>query len=133
MAKNNNDNSNIILEFIKANPKLSSKEIHGGLAMKLSYATVKRSMQNLISENLIFVAGKGRGTKYVISPFYELLHPIDPEKYFEKEIDERDIKHNFNFELISGILSEGSVFTHDELIYLNGLQKKYETNISKLF
>jgi len=47
------DKSSLILEFIKSNPFLSSKEIHVGLKVELGYATVKRILQKLITENLI--------------------------------------------------------------------------------
>ena len=47
------DKSSLILEFIKSNPFLSSKEIHVGLKVELGYATVKRTLQKLITENLI--------------------------------------------------------------------------------
>lgn len=127
MEKNNN-----ILEFIKSNPSLSSKEIHDGLKSKLGYATVKRILSKLISENLILPIGKGRGTKYIINPAYELLYPIDVDEYFEKEIDERIIKDSFNFFLIPAILSKTALFTTDEQLQLVDLQKKYNENVSEL-
>lgn len=132
MALNINDKNSLILEFIQVNPLLSSKEIHEGIAVKLSYATVKRILQNLISENLILSSGKGRGTKYEISPSYEVLHKIDIENYFQQEIDERKTKNGFNYSLISDVLNEFQVFTKAELNYLNDLQKKFSQNISKL-
>jgi hypothetical protein len=46
----------------------------------------------LLSEKLIVALGKGKGTKYVISLTCELLIPINPDKYFQKEIDDREIK-----------------------------------------
>ena len=126
------DKSSLILEFIKSNPFLSSKEIHVGLKVELGYATVKRILQKLITENLIIPSGKGKGTKYQISPAYELLHPIEAEVYFKKEIDEREIKESFNHSLITDTLSNVSVFTYAELNYLGNLQKRYTENISKL-
>ena len=132
MAKTLNPKRNVILEFVKANPSLSSKEIHEGLNLKFGYATVKRILQDLISENLIIPSGKGRGTKYQLSQAYELLHPIDMEEYFKKEIDERKIKESFNHSLITGSLSNVSVFTNEELDLLTDLQKKYKENIAKL-
>ena len=90
------DTSKQILEFIKANPLLSSKEIHDGLKSEVGYATVKRILTKLISENLVLPIGKGRGTKYIIDTAFELLYPIDVEVYFGKEIDDRVIKDSFN-------------------------------------
>jgi hypothetical protein len=127
-----NDNSKIILEYIKAHPTISSKKIHEGTGAILGYATVKRVLQELISENLVQLSGKGRGTKYQLSNAYQLLYPIDPVEYFQKEIDEREITAGFNYSLITGLLSNVSLFTDDELVYLGDLQKKYTTNISRL-
>ncbi len=132
MAKTQKDYSNEILEFIKIHPSLSSKEIHDGLQVEAGYATTKRVLDKLLSENLITISGRGKGTKYLIGPAYELLHSIDLEEYFKKEIDEREIKASFNHTLINDTLRTLSIFTNDELNYLNQLEKKYRDNISKL-
>ncbi len=78
-----------ILEFIEANPSLSSKGIHEGLNSEIGYSTVKRILSRLINENLILPKEKGRARKYIIAPAYKLFHPVDIDKYFQKEIDER--------------------------------------------
>lgn len=132
MAKAQPDKFNLILEFIQANPSRSSKEIHSGLKEAVGYATVKRTLQDLISQNLVTVSGQGKGTKYQLSPAYELLHPIDMAVYFQKEIDERKIKDRFSHSLIPDILSGISIFTNDELDRLNKLQSTYTENVSKL-
>ena len=126
------DKKKKILEFVKENPSLSSKEIHDGLELAVGYATVKRILTKLISDNLILPEGKGRGRKYVIGPSYELFYPIDVRLYFEKEIDERDIKDSFNLSLITDVLSKVKLFTEDELQYLTNLQKKFKENVSEL-
>ena len=46
------------------------------------------------------------------------------ESYFEKEIDEREIKEAFNLELIKTILSDVSIFTDNEIVKLSNLQIK---------
>ena len=121
-----NDTGKNILDFIKANPSLSSKEIHDGLKSEVGYATVKRILAKLISENLILPIGKGRGTKYIIDPAFELRYPIDVEVYFGKEIDEREIKDSFNLLLIKEVLSKIELFTAEEHLQLANLQKKYK-------
>ncbi len=127
-----NDKSKELLEFIKDNPSLSSKEIHLGLESELGYATVKRILKKLISDKLILAQGKGRGTKYIISPSFELFYPINVEGYFENEIDEREIKNSFNFSLITDVLSNEKLFTEDEFNRLKNLQATYKENTSKL-
>ncbi len=110
----------------------SSKEIHDGLGEKIGYATVKRILQKLLSENLITIIGKGKGTKYEISQAYNLFRPIDVEQYFRKEIDERIIKNNFNHSLIRETLNLQSIFSKEELAHLTDLQNQYKKNIAKL-
>jgi Fic family protein len=133
MAKNVIDKNEQILDFIKKNPSCSSKEIHDGLVdTEISYATLKRTLQILISENLIIAKGRGKGTKYEINPAFDILRPIDINKYFKKEIDERVIRNSFNQTLIKETLNNISLFTNEELSYLNELQNQYKTNSSKL-
>ncbi len=121
-----------ILDFIKKTGECSSKEIHDNADISVSYATLKRILTKLINENFLLSVGVGRGTKYTISPTFELLAPIDIEKYFEKEIDERDIKEGFNFSIINEVLERRCVFTDLELGKLNNLQIKFQNNISQL-
>ena len=121
-----------IIELIKKNQEVSSSEIFDSLSTSISYATVKRLLSKLIDENLLTKKGQGKSTKYLISPTYEILYPVDIEKYFEKEIDERVIKESFNLQLISETLKVCSVFTSNELEQLSLLQKKFEKNISQL-
>ncbi len=121
-----------IIEYIKENPSHSSKEIHDGSGTDLSYATLKRVLQTLILENLVIVKGKGKGTKYELDPSYDLVRPVDMERYFEKEIDERDIRRHFNQTLIRNSLQQHSLFTKTELDHLDDLQARYKINSQKL-
>ncbi len=132
MAKFQMNYRNEILEFIKIHPSLSSREIHEGLGVEIGYATIKRALDTLSSESLVIRSGRGKGTKYLIGPAYEVLHTIELEEYFKKEIDEREVRKRFNHTLINDTLSKISVLTNDDLIFLNHLQAKYTENISKL-
>jgi Fic family protein len=121
-----------IIDFVKKNNESSSKEIFDGIKASISYATVKRILSKLSSENLLIIKGKGKGTKYLISPAYELLQPIDIEKYYSKEVDERKIKEHFNFTLIQDTLRSTNVFTETEIKKLTTLKEVYKNNISQL-
>lgn len=123
---------NEIIEFIKNNQECSSKEIYDSILTSISYATVKRILTKLISENLVSKKGQGKGTKYLLSPAFELLQPVDLEKYYEKEIDERKIKDQFNFRLISELLKKHTVFNNNETIKLTELQSIYRNNVTQL-
>lgn len=121
-----------IIDFIKNNSGSSSKEIFENSYISVSYATLKRNLTKLISDKYIISEGQGKGTKYFLSPSFELIQPIDIDKYYENEIDERQIKETFNFELVNELLNKNSVFTENELNTLNLFQIEYETNIKDL-
>ncbi|HEY5499523.1 MAG TPA: Fic family protein, partial [Bacteroidales bacterium] len=121
-----------IIEFIKENPNLSSKGIHEGLKSGVGYATVKRVISRLVSDNLVQQHGNGKARKYLISPAYDLFYPIDIDSYFQKEVDDRSIKDGFNFTLIRDVLSHAHLFTEDELKHLDTLQEIFKANSSKL-
>ncbi len=121
-----------ILLYIQENPANSSKEIYNGITSEIGYATVKRILTKLKGENLIITEGKGKGTKYKISPAYELFKPIDLKQYFSVEIDDRKIKDKFNLNLISEILSKVNLFTKEELEKLNTLQDQFKKNVREL-
>lgn len=132
MAKLQSDNSGLIIDFIKGHPLCSSQEILTTPGLAISIATLKRILKKLIAENLVVASGRLKGTKYSISPFYNIIHPIDVDKYYEKEIDERLIQKKFNHTLIRETLPDLSLFTKEELNRLTDLQNKFKTNSSKL-
>jgi prophage maintenance system killer protein/predicted transcriptional regulator len=121
-----------IIDFIKKAGECSSKEVYDNVGVSVSYATLKRILAKLITENYLSTKGQGKGTKYVISPAYEVIQPIDIDQYYEKEIDDRNIKEGFNFSIINDVLAKHSVFSDNELQRLNKLQEKFSSNISQL-
>lgn len=127
-------NIDLLIEHIRQNPGLSSKQIYDdlGTAKFISYATLKRILQGLINKGYITVTGKGKGTKYEISKAYDIIHDIDPEEYFKKEVDAREIRKSFNYDLIKDTLNKIDVFSEEELENLNELQRLYEDKTSKL-
>lgn len=114
-----------ILEYIRRNPLQSSKRIHDGLQLSIAYATTKRSLSSLVNKGLIIIDGQGKGTKYKTESSVNLLNTINPDTYFEIEIDDRDINDQFNFKLISQDLKALPLFTKDELDLLEDLQNLY--------
>ncbi len=120
-----------IINFVEQNPLCSSSVIHKKAIPEIGFASVKRILSKLVSEKLIAKKGKGKGTKYLISPFYELFKPINIDKYYEKEIDERSIKKDFNFQLLE-TLNNCDLFTIEENKKLQSFQKKFSKNIAQL-
>ena len=87
MAQLKLDIKKLVLDYVKANTKSSSKEIYDGLGVAVAYATIKRAITQLLAYNFIIATGKGKATKYEISKSWGLLYPIDSDEYFQKEID----------------------------------------------
>ncbi len=121
-----------IIDFIEKSGESSSKEIFDEVAISVSYATLKRILTKLISKKYISSIGQGKGTKYILSPAFKVIQPIDIDEYYKQEIDERDIKKNFNFSIINDVLAKTNVFTDSELDKLDKLQTKFSKNISNL-
>jgi fido (protein-threonine AMPylation protein) len=122
----------IILQYLMKNAGISSSEIHSGIGQIVGYATTKRILQNLLGEELIITTGKGKSTKYYLSPGYFILANINEDEYFELEIDERKIRSEFNLELINEVLFKISLFTNEEMLILESLQKEFQRNTSEL-
>lgn len=122
----------LIIDFIKKRGACSSREVHENVDVSVSYSTLKRVLSSLTINNYLVTIGQGKGTKYALSPTFELLAPIDLDKYYELEIDDRIIKESFNFAIINEVLANNSVFTETELEKLNLLQAKFRNNISQL-
>lgn len=120
-----------VISFIQKQPGCSSKEIHEKSGTAISYATLKRILVRLSSVNFVVSKGQGKSTKYFVSEVFELLQSVDLDRYYQKEVDERSIKSEFNFGIFD-VLSRNNVLTEDELVKLSGLQKQYTQNIEQL-
>ena len=121
-----------IIDLLEQRGACSSKEIFDDIEIDVSYASIKRILARLVLENHIVIEGQGRATKYLISPAYNIIKPIDIDNYFEKEIDEREIKTLFEHSIISELLSIRSIFTEIEFEKLMTLQSVFEEHIAHL-
>lgn len=126
-----------IISFITSHPSFSSKGIWETIKathedFSMSYATLKRRLNDLVANNLISPVGKGRGTKYVLSQEFQLLYPLNVENYLSQGMDKRGAKTGFDFHLIPGVLNGANLFTHEEINILNELQEEYTENIHQL-
>lgn len=121
-----------ILKHLKTHTSQSSREISDGLGEAYSYATVKRALSKLTTDGDLLTIGKGKGTKYQLSPAHEILAEIDVETYFNQEQDKRKIRDSFNLSLIPEVLSAGHLFTGPEQAQLAALQDRFKNNIQQL-
>jgi len=112
--------------------QMTSSEIYNAIGYSKSLRTLKRVLDKLVDKKLINREGVNRGTKYFISKSYGILHSIDTEKYFQKDIDDRKIITSFNHELLRRDLYEVDIFTDFEIQRLEQLQDEYKENIRQL-
>ncbi len=126
-----NSKQDEILKYIQSHANCSSGDIFKEFSTSISYASVKRYLTQLLIEKYLISEGKGKGTKYSISPSFEIVYSIDIESYYQKEIDERQIKDSFNWSIFE-ILDSIEILTKADLLKLSGLQKIFTENISQL-
>jgi Fic family protein len=126
-----NELSNHIIAYIGQHPRSSSRQVYDALSDMAAYATVKRRIAALVDAGYLAVEGQKRSTRYSIDEAFHIIHPIDPEVYFRKEIGERAARASFNHELIPQ-LGRITLFTSEETEKLNGLRKKHAARVSGL-
>ncbi len=122
----------LILAYLSKKPSSSSKEVYDGIKTEVGYATLKRQLSKLAKEGLVVSTGRQKSTRYSLSPSYEVVYPVDTERYFEQEIDERSIRDTFNLTLITETLDSIRIFSEQELDGLDKLQKEFENNVDRL-
>ncbi len=121
-----------LLQFLHYNPLSSRSEIVMGLTDRVSESTVKRLIAVAIGNKQIDVYGKGRGTKYSLSPQAHVTMPLDLDTYFEKDVDERKMQETFNFALINEILPKVDLFTEEETERLEKSQSIFRENLESM-
>lgn len=121
-----------IFELFWNSESLSRAEIVAALPTGGSDASVKRALQQLVKDERLVVSGAGRSTRYQLSPSGRLLSTINLDTYYSRDIDDRHIITNFNFELIRTMLPGVELFTPDERAHLQALQSEFCSNISQL-
>lgn len=94
----------------------------------ISRITIIRDLNELLKFNFISRIGEGRNVQYQLSKQYQLIEPIEVEKYFAVETDKRKGKERFDFEIFSWL---GDFFTEEEKNKLSKLNQKYQNNLQK--
>ena len=127
-----NNNNRLVLSVLSQKEGLSSSEIQAALQPELSLATVKRLLQGLVKQGWVEGSGKGKSTRYLLTDSYRLLFPVDVDKYFSKETDERTVTSFSQSDHIFRLLSETALFNAAELKTLEGLQNHFREKSSSL-
>lgn len=124
----------IIIKIISKKRKIGISEIILELdkkfGKKVPKITVNRDIKKLILNNLIIREGKGPSVYYGLSLVFDLLKKIDPEAYFIKDLDNRDVKERFNFEIFNYF--SNFLFLKNEISELDKLNNDYQKRIKKL-
>ncbi|MBU1159823.1 Fic family protein [Patescibacteria group bacterium] len=123
-----------ILEFIRKNEKTGNQSIRALIVKKfgdISRITVVRDLEALLQAGLIKKEGRGRNVVYLEAVNNKLLRFVDPEIYFKKGPDERDVAFlNFNFEVIDSLKKD--IFSKEEIKNLEKINSAYQKRIKKL-
>lgn len=116
-----------IVSILNKESGVSSSEIFERHTTNKSFSTIKRALSVLLENNKIIKKGNGKSTLYFLKEPLE----IDLDSYFEKELDEREIKKNFNFQIFDE-LNQKHLFTEPDINRLKSLQNQFIKNTENL-
>ena len=126
------DKAREIQQFVHFHPSSSREEIARGTLFEGSDASLKRQIASLVAEGSLVVEGKGRATRYSLSPQAHLLMPLNLDTYFAQDIDDRQVQTSFNFDLIRQQLPQVDLFTAEEQGVLDGLQTEFRERVDAM-
>ena len=122
-----------ILGFVRKNPDSNNLTIYNYINKDYedtSRITIVRDLNLLLKEKLIVKQGEGRNITYKELLENKLLAFLDVDKYFEKDLDKRDIAYqSFNFDIFNNL---NNIFSKKEIAELEELNKDYQKNLKKL-
>lgn len=121
-----------ILAFIEANKAVSVGQIFEYIrqgAKGVVKMTISRDLEKMLKINLIERRGVGRAVTYQLSSRYPIIKKIDIEKYFSVDIDQREIKEKFNFDIFSQLKNIFTDVERKKLFELNEIYRKKIENI----
>jgi prophage maintenance system killer protein len=121
-----------IIDFVKNNPDCSSSVIQQAFQEKLSLATIKRILKDLITEEIIEKRGVAKNTRYTVKPSYLVVQKVDLNEYYQKESDQRKIIDRFNIEMVKNIFPQTQIFTSEEKGFLNSFQGQFIKRTNEL-
>ena len=128
-----NERQNAILAVISANESVSIGQIFEHIQKdfeKITRITISRDLKKLLKLNLIEKQGESKRTiVYRISPQYSMMKKVDIEKYFAQDVDQREIRGKFNFDIFSQLKN---IFTEIEKKKFSELNETYRDKIKDI-
>ena len=82
-----------IIDFIRKMGSCSSTEVFEKTDISVSYATIKRLLSKLKKDHYITTEGQGKSTRYILSPTFKLIEPINLDYYFQNVITSYSIHY----------------------------------------
>jgi Fic family protein len=131
-SENLNKRQDAILAFIEAEKTASIGQIFDYIRKdvgEVTRITISRDLEKLLEIGLIERRGAGRAVVYQLSSQYSILKKIDVEKYFGVDVDQREIREKFNFDIFSQLKN---IFTDAEKRKLTGLNEVYREKIKDI-
>ena len=121
-----------ILEYTTKQGPVSNRKIlkylEGGLG-KVARVSVVRDINVLLKNNLVISEGKGRSVVYRTYEEREILKYTDVQEYFQKPVDDRDVKETFDFEVFGKF---ENVLNKEELSYFTNAAQGYQARVKEL-
>ena len=111
-----------ILDFLLKEKNASNSEIVAFLGDKVSRFTVLRDLDLLLKEGLVKKKGKGRNVNYSLFSDSIINTVFDIEAYFKKGPDERDIRLEFDKDIVKEL---SRLFSEKEIQELTKINNKY--------
>lgn len=121
-----------MLQYLHYHPDSAKAEIKAGMSLEMSDATIKRVLSKAVKDGMVLVIGKGRATKYRLTPQAHVTMDLNLDTHFDKDVDEREVQEGFNFELINDILPKVELFAPEELNILNSAQEQFRQHLSEM-
>ena len=121
-----------MLQYLHYHPDSAKAEIKAGMSLEMSDATIKRVLSKAVKDGMVLVIGKGRATKYRLTPQAHVTMDLNLDTYFDKDVDEREVQEGFNFELINDLLPKVELFAPEELNILNSAQEQFRQHLSEM-
>ncbi|MFA5754894.1 MAG: Fic family protein [Candidatus Paceibacterota bacterium] len=118
-----------ILDFLLKEKNASNSEIVAFLGDKVSRFTVLRDLELLLKEGIIKKNGKGRNVNYSLFSDSIINTVFDIEAYFKKGPDERDIRLEFDKDIVKEL---SRLFSEKEIQELTEINDKYLKRVKKM-
>jgi Fic family protein len=121
-----------VLAFIEANKNASIGQIFEHIRQNvgdITRITISRDLEKMLELNLIERQGAGRTVVYELSSQYSILKKVDMDKYFSQDLDQREVREKFNFDIFSQLKN---IFTDAEKSRLTELNEVYRSKIGDI-